>query len=85
MPWSVRSPCRIAPAAPQNWTRCSCAPQFTPLASPGIAARRAYRAAWRQFETWWTSLGREPLAANADAITMVVRRADDFTDKFGTH
>ena len=50
-----------------------------------IASRRVYRAAGRQFETWWTSLGREPLAANADAITMVVRRADDFTDKFGTH
>jgi hypothetical protein len=41
------------------------------VAQPG----RTYRAAWRQFETWWTSLGREPLAANADAIPMMVLRA----------
>ena len=43
----------------------------------GDGTRRAYRAAWRQYETWCYSLGREPLAADPDTIAMyVVRLAD---------
>jgi integrase len=43
----------------------------------GDGTRRAYRAAWRQYETWCHSLGREPLAADPDTIAMyVVRLAD---------
>src|SRR5690242_16286104 len=43
----------------------------------GDGTRRAYRAAWRQYETWCRSLGREPLAADPDTIAMhVVRLAD---------
>src|SRR5689334_18374464 len=43
----------------------------------GDGTRRAYRTAWRQYETWCRSLGREPLAADPDTIAMhVVRLAD---------
>jgi len=43
----------------------------------GDGTRRAYRAAWRQYEAWCRSLGREPLAADPDTIAMyVVRLAD---------
>src|SRR5690242_15138500 len=43
----------------------------------GEGTRRAYRAAWRQYESWCQSLGREPLAADPDTIAMyVVRLAD---------
>ena len=44
----------------------------------GDGTRRAYRAAWGAFAAWCESLGREPLAADADSIAMyIVRRADD--------
>jgi hypothetical protein len=43
----------------------------------GAGTRRAYRTAWRQYETWCRSLGREPLAADPDTVAMhVVRLAD---------
>jgi integrase len=43
----------------------------------GIGTRRAYRAAWRQYEAWCRSLGREPLGGEPDTIAMyVVRLAD---------
>jgi len=43
----------------------------------GDGTRRAYRAAWRQYEAWCRSLGREPLTADPDTIAMhVVRLAD---------
>jgi site-specific recombinase XerD len=43
----------------------------------GDGTRRAYRAAWRQYEAWCRLLGREPLGADADTIAMyVVRLAD---------
>jgi site-specific recombinase XerD len=43
----------------------------------GDGTRRAYRSAWRQYEAWCVSLGREPLAADPDTIAMyVVRLAD---------
>src|SRR5271165_3622183 len=43
----------------------------------GDGTRRAYRSAWRQYEAWCASLGREPLAADPDTIAMyVVRLAD---------
>src|SRR5690242_19149293 len=32
----------------------------------GIGTRRAYRSAWRQYEAWCHSLGREPLGADPD-------------------
>jgi len=44
----------------------------------GDGTRRAYRSAWQGFAAWCHSLGREPLAGDADTIAMyVVRRADD--------
>jgi site-specific recombinase XerD len=44
----------------------------------GDGTRRAYRAAWGAFATWCNTIGREPLAAEADTIAMyIVRRADD--------
>src|ERR1700722_1694909 len=43
----------------------------------GDGTRRAYRAAWRSFETWCQSLGREPLAADPDTIAMYVVRCAD--------
>ena len=43
----------------------------------GEGTRRAYRSAWRQYETWCASLGREPLGGDHDTIAMyVVRLAD---------
>jgi site-specific recombinase XerD len=43
----------------------------------GDGTRRAYRAAWRQFEAWCRMLGREPLAADPDTVAMyVVHLAD---------
>ena len=59
---------------------------FGPLAVPNGAARAAeieelsrsaYRAAWRQFEAWCRTLGREPLAADPDTIAMYVVRCAD--------
>ena len=44
----------------------------------GTGTRRAYRSAWHGFSTWCRSLGRDPLAGDADTVAMyVVRRADD--------
>jgi site-specific recombinase XerD len=43
----------------------------------GIGTRRAYRSAWRSFEAWCHSLGREPLAADPDTIAMYVVRCAD--------
>ena len=43
----------------------------------GDGTRRAYRAAWRQFEAWCRTLGREPLAADPDTIAMYVVRCAD--------
>jgi site-specific recombinase XerD len=43
----------------------------------GDGTRRAYRSAWRSFETWCASLGREPLAADPDTIAMYVVRCAD--------
>lgn len=43
----------------------------------GDGTRRAYRAAWRQYEAWCTGLGREPLAADPDTIAMYVVRCAD--------
>jgi len=43
----------------------------------GDGTRRAYRAAWRQYDVWCHALGRQPLAADPDTIAMyVVRLAD---------
>ena len=43
----------------------------------GDGTRRAYRSAWRQYEAWCRSLGREPLAADPDTIAMYVVRCAD--------
>jgi hypothetical protein len=43
----------------------------------GDGTRRAYRSAWRQYETWCHSLGRAPLAADPDTIAMYVVRCAD--------
>lgn len=43
----------------------------------GDGTRRAYRAAWRQYEAWCAGLGREPLAADPDTIAMYVVRCAD--------
>ena len=43
----------------------------------GDGTRRAYRSAWRSFEAWCHSLGREPLAADPDTIAMYVVRCAD--------
>src|ERR1700710_1932261 len=44
----------------------------------GAGTRRAYRSAWHGFAAWCRSLGRDPLAGDADTVAMyVVRRADD--------
>jgi site-specific recombinase XerD len=43
----------------------------------GDGTRRAYRSAWRQFETWCRSLGREPLAGDADTLAMYAVRCAD--------
>ena len=43
----------------------------------GDGTRRAYRSAWRQYEAWCHSLGREPLAADPDTIAMYVVRCAD--------
>jgi site-specific recombinase XerC len=43
----------------------------------GDGTRRAYRAAWRQYEAWCHGLGREPLAADPDTIAMYVVRCAD--------
>jgi site-specific recombinase XerD len=43
----------------------------------GEGTRRAYRSAWRQYEAWCRSLGREPLAADPDTIAMYVVRCAD--------
>lgn len=36
----------------------------------GEGTRRAYRSAWRGFETWCASLGRQPLAGEPDTVAM---------------
>jgi site-specific recombinase XerD len=43
----------------------------------GDGTRRAYRSAWRGFETWCRDLGREPLAGDPDTIAMYVVRCAD--------
>ena len=43
----------------------------------GDGTRRVYRAAWRQFDAWCRTLGREPLAADPDTIAMYVVRCAD--------
>ncbi|HEY2131439.1 MAG TPA: tyrosine-type recombinase/integrase, partial [Acetobacteraceae bacterium] len=43
----------------------------------GEGTRRAYHAAWRQYESWCQNLGREPLAADPDTIAMYVVRCAD--------
>ena len=44
----------------------------------GDGTRRTYRSAWTHFSQWCASLGREPLAGDAELVAMyVVRRADD--------
>jgi hypothetical protein len=43
----------------------------------GDGTRRAYRSAWRQFEAWCASLGREPLAADPDTLARYVVRCAD--------
>jgi site-specific recombinase XerD len=43
----------------------------------GDGTRRAYRSAWRQYEAWCNSLGREPLGADPDTIAMYVVRCAD--------
>jgi site-specific recombinase XerD len=43
----------------------------------GIGTQRAYRSAWRQYDAWCRSLGREPLAADPDTIAMYVVRCAD--------
>jgi site-specific recombinase XerD len=43
----------------------------------GDGTRRAYRSAWRQYEAWCASLGREPLAGDPDTIAMYVVRCAD--------
>ena len=43
----------------------------------GPGTRRVYRSAWRGFQTWCRSLGREPLAGDPELIAMyAARRAD---------
>jgi site-specific recombinase XerD len=44
----------------------------------GEGTLRAYRSAWRGYEAWCRSLGREPLDGDPDTVAMyVTRRADD--------
>ncbi|MCB4825346.1 tyrosine-type recombinase/integrase [Roseicella aerolata] len=44
----------------------------------GEGTRRAYRSAWRAYESWCRGLGREPLAGDPETIAMyAVRRADE--------
>jgi site-specific recombinase XerD len=43
----------------------------------GEGTHRAYRSAWRQYEAWCLSLGREPLSADPDTIAMYVVRCAD--------
>ena len=43
----------------------------------GDGTRRAYRSAWRSFESWCRDLGREPLAGDPDTIAMYVVRCAD--------
>ena len=44
----------------------------------GDGTRRVYRSAWRGFETWCRSLGREPLSGDPDLLALYAsRRADD--------
>ena len=38
----------------------------------GTGTRRAYRSAWLGFAAWCRSLGRDPLAGDADTIGMYV-------------
>jgi site-specific recombinase XerD len=44
----------------------------------GDGTRRVYRSAWRGYEAWCRSLGREPLSGDPDLLAMyATRRADD--------
>ncbi len=44
----------------------------------GAGTRRVYRSAWRGFEAWCRSLGREPLAGDPQLLAMyATRRADE--------
>ena len=43
----------------------------------GAGTRRAYRSAWRAYDAWCRSLGRQPLDGNPETVAMyIVRRAD---------
>jgi site-specific recombinase XerD len=65
----------MAPAAKQTCKTSRAAVYAT--RARGDGTRRAYRAAWRGFEAWCQSLGREPLAADPDTIAMYVVRCAD--------
>ena len=80
------SPGATAPLLADGTTLTLQTTLFGPLAVPNGAARaaeieelsrRAYRAAWRQFDAWCRTLGREPLAADPDTIAMYVVRCAD--------
>ena len=44
----------------------------------GEGTRRVYRSAWRSYEAWCRSLGREPLAGDPELVAMyATRRADE--------
>ncbi|WP_043838047.1 hypothetical protein [Muricoccus aerilatus] len=43
----------------------------------GEGTRRAYRSAWSAFEAWCASLGREPLAGDAETLAMYAVRGAD--------
>ena len=44
----------------------------------GDGTRRVYRSAWRGYEAWCRSLGREPLSGDTDLLAMyATKRADD--------
>lgn len=43
----------------------------------GDGTRRVYRSAWRQYDAWCRTIGREPLAADPDTIAMYVVRCAD--------
>ena len=44
----------------------------------GDGTRRVYRSAWRGYEAWCRSLGREPLGGDPDLLAMyATKRADD--------
>jgi hypothetical protein len=72
----TQQPASPAPAASPNSRNSPAAPRSTRRAR-GEGTRRAYRSAWRQYDAWCRSLGREPLAADPDTIAMYVVRCAD--------